>query len=971
MPRLTVLDERFAIRSVLGGLGPFEATYLAWDLENEQQVIIREFLPVKLVKRGEDGLELVPKVEEVARLYQYGLDRVIKEAKLFAKVDHPNVVREHEYFTENGTVYRVSDYHPGASLAYILQQQGGKVTPRTAVTIMMPLLEGIQAGHEQGLVHGSISPENIYLTKTGRPMLLSFRTTQLLLAQRISNLEAFQQAGFSPPEQYTPRGKHGPWSDVYGAGATLYTMLSGKILPDVPARLREDVAHTLIDQTFELSAGTREALKAALDMNITRRPQTIETFRMMLVEGFDLADTFHAVAETPAPKESLRSNKKVAESRKPIIDPETSPTNDLPLAGGDGPMSGGDGPITGGDGPMSGDAIPDRFTKDDSGFEDPIEKAVADSAFFEPPVTKQPLSFETLDYNAPANGGSKPFADDHITPPRFDRMHERAFPKKSVTSQSIAESYGAPIADYSPVSPLVERKKTTPAFEDDYEPATQTEPFAMPDNGDGGKGNGKMIMVYLVIGATLFAMSWFVVQRFQDRETVTFETGKSEYMARLVRGDSLFNLGLDILHAENKEAAQVLFEDAEENYRAALALSDAQNGDKRKLRRKIDSVIVYLNAYSAEELDEKEELAYIFRGDSLMRAAESYYLAGDSVEARSRVMQARQEYRKVLQVQPDDSLANARLFQSNQSLNVPVREERVLTTRANPEEARRQSMYMQFKMRGDSAFDVNNLQLAREAFQEALLYKPNDVHSTRRITQIDERLGQEQREGQYRRFMRSGNRLRDAGRLEEAKREFERALEFRPNDEIAESAIFALTSIIDRQKNDEATYITHTSRGEALLEKDDYQNALASFKQALLAKPDDEYASLKVQEIEETLNALARQDREVPEGMIDDNGIYNFTEEPPELLGGREVLQSRLRYPPKASEAGLEGRVSVRMIVDETGAMLNPEILKGIRHDMDAEVLRVIKGARFKPGTVGGQPVKSWYTLFFEFKLDR
>ncbi len=272
LPRLTVLKERFAIRNVLGDLGPFEATYLAWDLENEEQVIVREYLPAGIAKRDAKGVGLMPTAPEADEMYQYGLEKIAKEAALCARIDHPNVVKEREFFRENGTVYRILDYHAGASLAYVLEQQGGKVSPRTAVTILMPLMDGVRAGHTQGLVHGAISPEKIYLTKSGRPMLLSFKTTHLLLAQKTQNLVSFQQPGFSPPEQYTPRGKHGPWSDVYGCGATLYTMLSGQRLPDVPSRLREDLVPAQIDQSFDLSIGTRNALKAALDMNITRRP---------------------------------------------------------------------------------------------------------------------------------------------------------------------------------------------------------------------------------------------------------------------------------------------------------------------------------------------------------------------------------------------------------------------------------------------------------------------------------------------------------------------------------------------------------------------------------------------------------------------------------------------------------------------------------------------------------------------------
>ena len=84
-----------------------------------------------------------------------------------------------------------------------------------------------------------------------------------------------------------------------------------------------------------------------------------------------------------------------------------------------------------------------------------------------------------------------------------------------------------------------------------------------------------------------------------------------------------------------------------------------------------------------------------------------------------------------------------------------------------------------------------------------------------------------------------------------------------------------------------------------MVSKEDYQKALENFQSALVAKPDDEYASLKLKEIRETLASLEEEGDQLPEGMIDDNGIYNFTEEPPVLVGGRDGVFA-LNLPPGA-----------------------------------------------------------------------
>ncbi|MEM8487939.1 MAG: TonB family protein [Bacteroidota bacterium] len=928
LPRLTVLNERFAIRKVLGDLGPFEATYLAWDLENEEQVIVREYLPVGMAKRDEKGVGLLPKSPDFEEQYQYGLEKIVKEAALCVRIDHPNVVKEREYFRENGTVYRILDYHAGASLAYVLEQQGGKVSPRTAVTILMPLMDGVKAGHAQGLVHGAISPDKIYLTKSGRPMLLSFKTTHLLLAQKTQNLVSFQQPGFSPPEQYTPRGKHGPWSDVYGCGAALYTMLSGGQLPDIPSRLREDQVPALIDQSFDLSLGTRNALKAALDMNITRRPQSIEAFRAMLVDGFDLPGAHVPPPEAPAQKEAFHPRANVAA-------PPAQPVPEAPVHFGADPV------------------------------EDPIGV----------PVARQPLPIEQLQLDPESSGDSGGIAAEFIKDPLADRQGIFEDPGSNSLDFDTGNGsqFEATFSGFTPVAvPSTQLQDSSPAVYDRVTPAVQEEEwekepaYAAPRRRTSSGSGGRRIIFFLLFGSSCM-LAFLLYTRMQNAEPNTLSN--SGYSTALLKGDSLYTLGETEFAADNWDNARSLFERARENYSLALTLGD---GDKATLRQRIDDVDGYLDEPITVALDARESLAFISRGDSVMNAADALNVVGDSVEARLLYRQAREEYLKVIDVRPDDSLANARLREATQRMVAPVRvaPAPAPTYQVNAEQERAQRLYLKFKMEGDSAYDINSLVNAKAKFEEALIYKPGDEYALSRISIINQRVRQGQRESQYKDHMSSGFRLKDLGRLEEAKAAFLEALKFNETSQVAQNAIFEVDTLIDQIQKKEEAYLSHKTRGEVLLEKEDYAGALDSFTSALIAKPDDVYASQKVKEINETLSALAKDENQLPEGMVDDNGIYNYTEDAPVLVGGREVLQSRLRYPPKAVEAGIEGRVSVRMIVDETGRMINPQILKGLRHDMDAEVMRVIRGARFEPGRVGGLPVKSWYTLFFEFKLD-
>ena len=286
----------------------------------------------------------------------------------------------------------------------------------------------------------------------------------------------------------------------------------------------------------------------------------------------------------------------------------------------------------------------------------------------------------------------------------------------------------------------------------------------------------------------------------------------------------------------------------------------------------------------------------------------------------------------------------------------------------SPEQIKSQ-LFTLFKTQGDSAFIKKNYDEARRKYIEALEQKPDDPEVTRLLNEANRSLSQSIQRGRYTEHISAGNKLLNAGRLAEARREFELALQALPDDRDANQAIFEIDAKLREQSQREQSYVSHRARADVLLEQQKYEEALQSYKAALAAKPDDEYAKLKILETERDIQSLSEYEADLPEGMVDSNGVYNYTEVQPELIGGRDVLQARLRYPPRALNANVEGRVIVQMLVDEKGNMSNATIVKGLGYGCDEEVLRVIRGARFKPGRVAGQPVSSWHTLFFEFTL--
>ena len=101
----------------------------------------------------------------------------------------------------------------------------------------------------------------------------------------------------------------------------------------------------------------------------------------------------------------------------------------------------------------------------------------------------------------------------------------------------------------------------------------------------------------------------------------------------------------------------------------------------------------------------------------------------------------------------------------------------------------------------------------------------------------------------------------------------------------------------------------------------------------------------------------------------DDQGIYIMCEKMPELIGGMDGLQKKIRYPLQAKTLGVQGVVYVQSIINEKGKIEDPKVVKKLGAGCDEEAIRVLKKSKFKPGYDKGKPVKVRFTLPIFFRL--
>ncbi len=281
----------YRIESVLGK-GAFGITYLAHDVNLDRQVAIKEYLPSQFAVRNDD-LTVHPATDDHKEDFEWGLKRFVSEAKILTKFEHPNLVRVFNVFEMNNTAYMVMNYEVGKSLQQILKSRK-TLTESELTKIIIPLLSGLEVMHEKGFVHRDIKPGNIFIRSDGSPVLLDFGSARQTRGERGQEMSEEAQTvttlvspGYAPIEQYgSSSNRQGPWTDIYGLGATIYKAITGKI-PLTAVDRSETIVHDMKDCYLPVSnlANDRYAAQflAAIDhamaFKADERPQNVAEWR--------------------------------------------------------------------------------------------------------------------------------------------------------------------------------------------------------------------------------------------------------------------------------------------------------------------------------------------------------------------------------------------------------------------------------------------------------------------------------------------------------------------------------------------------------------------------------------------------------------------------------------------------------------------------------------------------------------------
>ncbi len=229
-------------------------------------------------------------------------ERFTREARTMAKLDHPHIVRVHEFGETDGLHFLVMEFVDGSNLRQLMQS--GELEPAAALAIVPQVCEALQYAHDRGVVHRDIKPENVLIDRDGKVKIADFGLAKLVQngAADFTLTGAGQVMGtlhYMAPEQYRTPKDVDHRADLFSLGVVFYEMLTGE-LP--VGRFDSPSAHQNVDARLD-----RVVLRA-LERERERRYQQAQELRTDLdaISSFawdrDVVEEFEVVDDPPAPR---------------------------------------------------------------------------------------------------------------------------------------------------------------------------------------------------------------------------------------------------------------------------------------------------------------------------------------------------------------------------------------------------------------------------------------------------------------------------------------------------------------------------------------------------------------------------------------------------------------------------------------------------------------------------------------------
>ena len=243
-----------------------------------------------------------------------------------ARLNHPNIVRIHDIFEENGTAYYVMEYAEGGSLADKVKRLGYVPEP-DAVRYIRQIADALGYIHMQKMNHLDVKPANIMLSEADDAILIDFGLSKQYDAttgNQTSTTPVGISDGYAPMEQYRPGGvgEFSPETDVYSLGATFFKLLTG-VTPPSASDVNEDGVPVAELKAKGVSQASIDVICKAMEGRKKDRIKGIDSFvRLLGNTSVPIPPVLNPVSESND-EEATIVNVQPVPSGEPPIEPST------------------------------------------------------------------------------------------------------------------------------------------------------------------------------------------------------------------------------------------------------------------------------------------------------------------------------------------------------------------------------------------------------------------------------------------------------------------------------------------------------------------------------------------------------------------------------------------------------------------------------------------------------------------------
>ena len=302
----TVLAQRYEVGFALK-IGLYTITYIAYDLQREEKVIVKEYYPSQLCSRVDGGNRIgIRAGGEQKTFYERGFTQFLKEAKDLHSVSVPFLIPVQDVFTENATAYMVMPYLNGKTLEEAIAEKK-RFSITETLALMMPVMDITDRLHQKGILHLNIHPGNIFLVDSGEVILMdSGRYSRSFVDAPMETIG--ENSRYQAPEIRNLHEKIDGSVDVYSICAIMYEMITGTEIEDGVSRITKDTIKSPLSRRVKITANQDAILMNGLALHSNNRINSVEK----------LMKSFVSIRPVQKVEEPAAVQKKKAPERRPV-----------------------------------------------------------------------------------------------------------------------------------------------------------------------------------------------------------------------------------------------------------------------------------------------------------------------------------------------------------------------------------------------------------------------------------------------------------------------------------------------------------------------------------------------------------------------------------------------------------------------------------------------------------------------------